>query len=64
MNGRDRYLFAEEVAQIVGQKPDTIRTWARQGRIPGGIKSGKRWMFSEQRLYEFLSGLAEKGGRI
>ena len=36
-------------------KPVTLRSWARQHKIPGGVKLGNLWFFDRDRLAEFLN---------
>lgn len=46
-------LNVEEVAELLGFQPYTIREKAREGEIPGR-KIGKEWRFSRRQLLEWL----------
>lgn len=46
-------LNVEEVADLLGFQPYTIREKAREGEIPGR-KIGKEWRFSRRQLLEWL----------
>ena len=46
-------LFANELAQRVGVKRETINRHAREGNIPG-VKSPLGWIFDEQELADAL----------
>jgi predicted ribosomally synthesized peptide with nif11-like leader len=49
-------LTSEEAADLLGVKPATIRTYARQGLIPGK-KLGNEWRFVKGDLLAWLSGM-------
>lgn len=44
MNNMDDILTIEEVAKYLKLKPQTIYTWAQNGKIPAA-KLGKEWRF-------------------
>jgi excisionase family DNA binding protein len=50
----DQLLTAEEVADRLRVKPDTIVVWARQGRIPARRLSRKVIRFSLSEVIESL----------
>ncbi|PKM47876.1 MAG: DNA-binding protein [Firmicutes bacterium HGW-Firmicutes-8] len=43
----------EEVAEILGVKAETVRTWLRSGKIKG-TKLGKLWRVKESELQKFI----------
>jgi len=50
-------LPATEAAEILGRSPATIRTWIREGRVPGlGVRIGKM-VYVRRRVLEELMGL-------
>jgi excisionase family DNA binding protein len=53
-NRSDRVLTIEDVAEILGQRPRTIAEWARSQEIPG-IKVGRKWLFFEDSIFEYLA---------
>jgi excisionase family DNA binding protein len=44
----------EEVAELTGLKPSTIRTWLRSGKLKGIKMSGRTWRISEEAVEEFI----------
>ena len=46
-------LSVFEAAKLLGYHPQTIRDKAAMGQIPG-IKRGRKWIFSEAELMDFL----------
>ncbi|RNL48526.1 helix-turn-helix domain-containing protein [Paraeggerthella hongkongensis] len=46
----------EDLAQIFGVSPQTIRLSLSSGELPGGFKCGRRWYVSEENLRRFMSG--------
>jgi chromosome partitioning protein len=38
-----RILTAEQVAELLGMRPTTIRLWCSQNRFPGAFKIGREW---------------------
>ena len=53
-------MTIEEVAAYLRMKPQTIYTWAQEGRIPGA-KMGKEWRFRKSIIDEwFLQSIDEK----
>ncbi len=53
-------MTLEEVAAYLKVRPQTIYTWAQEGRIPGA-KLGKEWRFKKSLIDEwFVSHLDER----
>lgn len=48
-NVEKSFLNVEEVAELLGFSPYTIRQFAREGKIPGR-KIGREWRFSREAL--------------
>ena len=46
-------MTLEEVASYLRLKPQTIYTWAQEGRIPGA-KLGKEWRFKKSIIDEWF----------
>ena len=64
MSEIDEILTLEEVAQYLRVKPQTIYTWAQNGKVPAA-KIGKEWRFSKRILEEwFLEHFDEKYRKI
>jgi excisionase family DNA binding protein len=51
----NRTITVEQAAEKLQVKPNTIRTWIKQGRIPGR-KIGRVFRIPEQALDEFTGG--------
>ena len=49
------FLTAAAMAEALGVHPDTVRTLALQGRIPGAFRVGRCWRFD-------LEAFREAGG--
>ena len=49
-------LTVEEAAKYLKVKPNVLRRWLREGRIPG-IKLGVNWRIDEQDLQKHLEQL-------
>lgn len=45
-----------EYAKIIGVHPETARRYAREGRIPGAIKVGKRTVVPLSAINQLMSG--------
>jgi len=45
-------IFAKDVAERYGCVPETVKTWARNGKIPGYQTGGGKWYFYEDELLE------------
>lgn len=50
-------LTPEEAGQLLNIHPETVRLWARQGRIPA-LKVGNRWRFDREAILRTLKGNA------
>jgi len=59
MSEIDDILTLEEVAKYLRMKPQTIYTWAQNGKIPAA-KLGKEWRFSKRILEEWFLEHFEK----
>lgn len=44
----------EEAAKVLGVKPNAIRVWLRQGKLPGK-KIGKLWMIPKDAVNTFIT---------
>ena len=53
-NGQDRILTVEELADMLGVRPVTIRQWARERKLPT-MRLGKYWRFRESSIREWLA---------
>lgn len=54
-----------ELASITGRHPETLRSLARQGRLPGVYRLGGRWLIAEeavQHLRNLPAPKADRGG--
>lgn len=56
-------LNSEEAADLLGVKPLTIRTYARQGVIPGK-KLGNEWRFVKHDLLAWLRGMEVEAANL
>lgn len=50
----DRYLTTEEVAEIARTAPSTVRYWHHIGRGPKSLKIGRRRLYPESAVREWL----------
>jgi excisionase family DNA binding protein len=50
-----KFYQVEEVAEIMGLLPRTIRIYINRGKI-SATKIGKRWQMTEEQLNNFLNG--------
>ena len=50
-------LTPEEAGQLLNIHTETVRLWARQGRIPA-MKVGNRWRFDREAILRTLRGNA------
>lgn len=58
-DGPDLGLTVQEVAQLTGRAPSTVRVWAGSGRLPGAYRlQGREWRIPRSAL----RALAEGGG--
>ena len=48
-----RLLRTEELADLLGIAPRTVREWAEGGKLPG-FKLGKQWRFRQIRIQQWL----------
>ena len=63
---RTRYLTVTEVANLLGMHPETVRTKARRGELPG-IKLGGRtspYRFREASIEALLDRLEKASRRL
>ena len=44
----------EEAATILQVKPETIRRWARAGKLSGSLLGGAVWRFTDEDLRQFI----------
>jgi excisionase family DNA binding protein len=59
----NRVLTAEQAAEVLQLRPETVRRLLNKGELPGR-KVGRKWRIPEQALLEFLGGEGELSGRI
>jgi len=45
---------SEHIAEIFHVDPETVRRWARTGKLPGVHIEGAGWRFTEEDLQSFL----------
>jgi excisionase family DNA binding protein len=61
-------LTLEQAADFLKLHPNTVQQRAKRGEIPGAAKPGKRWVFLEDGLREYVYSLSpcryEKSGTI
>lgn len=50
----DRIVSLEEAAEYVGVPPSTLRQLAREQRLPGARKLGRRWRVSLNALDRWM----------
>ena len=49
----NQYLTIEQVAQVLQLQPETVRTMAREKRIPA-IKIGRVWRFKASKIAKWV----------
>ncbi len=50
-----RFFTSEDVSRILGLSVLSARNYLREGKIPGGLKIGRRWFISNRNLDKWLS---------
>ena len=56
------YLTIEQAADLLGCAPDTMRSWARHGKVPA-LKLGKEWRFVAAQLTAYIENKAAENIR-
>lgn len=51
-------LLLPDAAKFLGLHPNTVQERAKRGMIPGAAKPGKRWVFLEDGLREYIHSLS------
>jgi len=51
-----KFFTSEDVAKILGLSIESARLYLKSGKIPGGVKIGRRWYLSNKNLDRWLSG--------
>lgn len=51
-------LYLHDAARFLGLHPNTLQDRAKRGMIPGASKPGKRWVFLEDGLREYLNSIS------
>jgi excisionase family DNA binding protein len=54
VNGQDRILTVEQLADMLGVTPYTVRQWAREHKLPT-LRLGKYWRFRESSIRQWLA---------
>lgn len=54
-------LSPEDVGRMVGVHPDTVKRWAKAGKIPGVKLPGGWWRFSTAEVADFIDSLRVGG---
>ena len=49
-------LTAVEVQELLGIRPSTFYKWHAEGKIKGGVKSGKYWRFKRSEIEKLIHG--------
>lgn len=56
-DGPDLGLTVQEVAQLTGRAPGTVRTWCVEGRLPGARKlRGREWRIPRSAVAALVAG--------
>lgn len=55
-------LSPEDVGRLVGVHPDTVKRWAKAGKIPGVKLPGGWWRFRQTEVSDFIDSLRVPGG--
>ncbi len=58
----NKILNINEVAEILGKKPNTIRMKANSDEIPYFFKIGRDWRITESDFYKWIDEQKEKSG--
>ncbi|MBA7565673.1 hypothetical protein ES708_07358 [subsurface metagenome] len=51
-----KFFCSEDVARILGLSILSARLYLKDGKIPGGVKIGRRWFLSSKNLDKWLTG--------
>jgi DNA-binding transcriptional MerR regulator len=57
-----RYLIETEVAEICRAVPETVRHWRKAGTGPTWIKAGRRVLYDEQDVVNWLERNKQTSG--
>jgi excisionase family DNA binding protein len=55
----EKFLTTEEVAALLRTAPGTVRYWHHIGRAPRSIKPGRRRLYPESGVQEWLASQAQ-----
>lgn len=56
----ERYLTTAEVAERCRTTVETVRYWRQTGYGPGGFKVGRRVLYAESDVEQWLDGLRHR----
>lgn len=51
----EEFLTIKETANLLKMHPNTIYKYSKSNKIPSGIKVGKKWLFSKNKIMEFMN---------
>ncbi|MBA7515682.1 hypothetical protein ES705_07725 [subsurface metagenome] len=51
-----KFFCSEDVSRILGLSILSARLYLKDGKIPGGVKIGRRWFISSKNLDKWLTG--------
>lgn len=52
----DNYIGIDEVAEYLGVKASTVRTWIKTKNMPAHKIGGKLWKFKKSEIDEWVDG--------
>ena len=58
----DELLSTEQVADLLGFQPETVREWLREGRFVGARRVGRRWRVPRSAVEAVAAGWPPEGG--
>ncbi len=60
MTGTESLVPMPDAVRLTGRSNQTLRSWARQGKIRGQNLGGRLWVFQREDLERYTEGETEK----
>jgi predicted DNA-binding transcriptional regulator AlpA len=57
----DRLITTDDIANLTGATPASVRNWIRDRRIPSPIKIGRRYYWRPEQIRDLIGARAEGG---
>jgi len=57
-----QFLTLDETARLVRCSSDTVRRWVAGGNFPQPVKPGRKWIFRNAEIQDFLASRERRTG--